>query len=222
MGDLASSEAASYPFNKEDPMYKLWNGVVHKKAAYVWKLLSLGLDVLVCAPTPAVFSKMSVCCPTLSPLISLYIDMCEMVKKLCHGQVTDVDIVFLKDPLPLFSNKTIDLFFIDDTKSKTDDGQPPSLCGGRHASPQHPHTHTRLASLTQSLLVNDDVAWWCLSGFWLGRSNDHTLAFVASVLECEQKGSKEQPCFNKWYQDIAKRGSQVYCTHKRHTPTTRH
>jgi hypothetical protein len=28
-------------------MYKLWNGVVHKKAAYVWKLLALGLDVLV-------------------------------------------------------------------------------------------------------------------------------------------------------------------------------
>jgi hypothetical protein len=49
LGDLASSEAAAYPFNKEDPVYKLWNGVVHKKAAYVVKFLAMGLDVLVCA-----------------------------------------------------------------------------------------------------------------------------------------------------------------------------
>jgi hypothetical protein len=55
-----------------------------------------------------------------------------------NGQVTDVDIVFLKDPLPLFSNKTIDLFFIDDAELRTV-GKTPLLCGGTHT---HTHTHT--------------------------------------------------------------------------------
>jgi hypothetical protein len=143
LGDLASSEAAAYPFNKEDPMYKLWNGVVHKKAAYVVKFLAMGLDVLVCAHQPA---------PTHHNFINFSIYVCIYilfyVMELGNGQVTDVDIVFLKDPLPLFSNKTIDLFFIDDTNKRIDEGKPPRLCGGPHTTRHtrthaHTHTHTR-------------------------------------------------------------------------------
>ncbi|ELR24793.1 fucosylgalactoside 3-alpha-galactosyltransferase [Acanthamoeba castellanii str. Neff] len=86
--------------------------------------------------------------------------------------VTDVDIVFMKDPLPLFVNKTVDLFFINDDMRK---GGQQALCGG----------------------------------FWLGRSNEHTMAFIDSVQRCEQKGIKEQPCFNKWHDKIRRQRNEV-------------
>jgi hypothetical protein len=48
-------------------------------------------------------------------------------------QLTDVDIVFLKDPLPLFSDKTIDLFFINDVKLAPPEATGVFICGGKEA-----------------------------------------------------------------------------------------
>jgi hypothetical protein len=107
--------------------------------------------------------------------------------------------VFLKDPLPLFSDKTIDLFFINDVKLAPPEATGVFICGGKggsstsscttrtlgsHCAHTHalPHTHTRTHT-----------------GFWLGRSNERTMEFVDFVQECEKGGVKEQPCFGKWH-----------------------
>ncbi len=80
---------------------------------------------------------------------------------MCIFQVTDVDIVFLKDPLPLFSNKTIDLFFIDDTNKWIDEGKRPRLCGGPHTTRHtrthahaHKHTHMRTRTRTRTRMTH--------------------------------------------------------------------
>jgi hypothetical protein len=66
-----------------------------------------------------------------------------------YVQVTDVDIVFMKNPLPLFVNKTVDLFFINDDMRK---GGQQALCGGPLNLP-HAHTaHTAHATFVQELM----------------------------------------------------------------------
>jgi hypothetical protein len=92
--------------------------------------------------------------------------------------VTDVDIVFLKDPFPLFADKNVDLFFINDHD------KPPAT-----------------GPITYHLLCG---------GFWLGRNNPRTLAFVDAVQECERGGTKEQPCFMHWFgKPVSERGGGV-------------
>jgi hypothetical protein len=72
-------------------------------------------------------------------------------------QVTDVDIVFMKDPLPLLANKTVDLFFINDNMR---DGGPLVLCGGP-LTLTHAHTaHTTHATGTDGRTWRGGV--WCV------------------------------------------------------------